>query len=147
MPEPDTFSLADSNRCINRRDFIKGVTHTATVGALSLGVGCRTKAPIATSQTRQANCLFVYADQMREMAASCSGNPNLQTPNMDRLAAEGVRFSRRYTSSPLCSPARSSLMTGLFPHNTGVSNNDIHLRDDVRCIAEKPYQESLDRGQ
>ena len=136
MPEPDTFWLAGSNRHINRRDFIKSVTHTAMAGALSLGVGCRAKTPTATPQTRQTNFLFVYADQMREMAMSCSGNPNLQTPNMDRLAAEGVRFSRMYTSSPLCSPARSSLMTGLYPHNAGVSNNNMHLRDDVRCIAE-----------
>jgi arylsulfatase A-like enzyme len=82
------------------------------------------------------NLLFVFADEMRQMDMSCSGNTVIRTPNMDRLAKEGAMFSRMYTTNPVCSPARSSLMTGYFPHNTGVWKNGIRLKEDVACIAE-----------
>lgn len=82
------------------------------------------------------NLLHIFADELRAMALSCAGNPNLQTPNMDRLAGEGARFTRMYTPSPLCTPARSSMMTGLLPHNTGAVDNMIRMRTDNHCIAE-----------
>ncbi|MBW8040949.1 MAG: sulfatase [Planctomycetes bacterium] len=135
MVDPDISQSAGQHLSISRRDFVKQAGAVVAGSALGWGLGCHVSAPIST-RLKRPNLLFVYADQMREMAMSCSGNPNLSTPNMDRLAAEGVRFSRMYTPSPLCSPARSSLMTGLYPHNAGVSNNNMRLRDDVRCIAE-----------
>lgn len=82
------------------------------------------------------NLLFIFADEMQEMAMSCSGNTDVKTPNMDRLAQDGARFTRMYTTDPVCCPARSTLMTGLYPHNTGVWKNDLRMRSDVPCIAE-----------
>ena len=61
-------------------------------------------------------------DQQRADAINCSGNW-VQTPNMDRIAAKGVRFTNCVTNSPVCIPARLSLATGLYPHNTGVWTN------------------------
>jgi arylsulfatase A-like enzyme len=61
-------------------------------------------------------------DQQRADALGCSGGW-LNTPNLDRIAAGGVRFANCITNSPVCIPARLSLATGLYPHNTGVWNN------------------------
>jgi choline-sulfatase len=68
------------------------------------------------------NILFIMTDQQRWDAMGCSGGW-VDTPNLDRLAAEGVRFTRCVTTSPICVPARLSLATGLYPHNTGVWRN------------------------
>ena len=62
-------------------------------------------------------------DQLRRDALGCYGNLLCQTPNLDRLAADGVRFDQAYTVSPVCSPARASLLTGLYPHNHRVMVN------------------------
>ncbi len=63
-----------------------------------------------------ANVLFIMADQFRHDALSCAGNPVVETPNLDRLAAEGVRFTDAVCSSPLCGPSRASLLTGQYAH-------------------------------
>jgi arylsulfatase A-like enzyme len=83
------------------------------------------------------NLLVIHCDEMRGMALGCAGNPNLQTPNLDRLAREGVRCTRAYTPDPVCSPARSSMLTGFLPHNTGVTRNNLHLREDRPTLAEE----------
>jgi arylsulfatase len=70
----------------------------------------------------QPNILFLMTDQHRADALSCVSDW-LDTPNMDRIADEGVRFSQAYTNSPVCVPARVSLTTGRYPHQTGVWGN------------------------
>lgn len=67
---------------------------------------------------RQANLLFLITDQQR--ADTVESHTLCQTPNLDRLAAAGTRFTRCYTPNPLCSPTRASLMTGLLPHSHGM---------------------------
>lgn len=68
--------------------------------------------------------LFLFTDQQRADCMGCAGHPMLATPNMNRLAAEGVRFERCYTTSPLCVPARISIAMGLYPHNSNLWQND-----------------------
>lgn len=121
---------------IHRREFIRHGAYISLGSLIGSGLSCQEHLQQDHPKNDRPNLLFICADEMREMAMSCSGNPNLHTPNLDRLAAEGVRFTRMYTTSPLCSPARSTLMTGLYPHNAGVTNNNMHLREDVRCISE-----------
>jgi len=72
--------------------------------------------------TRKPNILFIMCDQLRADALGCTGNW-VRTPNIDRIAREGVRFSNCVTNSPVCLPARISLATGRYPHNTGVWDN------------------------
>jgi choline-sulfatase len=72
---------------------------------------------------RRPNLLFVYADQHRADVLGCAGNDIVVTPNMDRLAAEGVRFDHAWTESPICQPARASLLTGRYPCDHGVIGN------------------------
>ncbi len=71
----------------------------------------------------QPNLLFVYADQHRADVLGCAGNEVVATPNLDRLAADGVRFESAWTESPICQPARASLLTGRYPSNHGVLGN------------------------
>lgn len=75
--------------------------------------------------TKAPNILLLMTDQQRWDAMGCSGGW-VRTPNLDRVAAEGVRFTNCVATSPVCIPTRLSLATGLYPHNTGVWNNMQH---------------------
>ncbi len=69
------------------------------------------------------NILFLFVDQQRWDCLGCYGNSVVQTPNIDRLAAHGIRFENTFTPTPLCTPARTSLQTGLWAHNSRVMFN------------------------
>jgi len=69
------------------------------------------------------NILFIYSDQHRADVMGCAGNDTVVTPNLDRLAAEGARFSQTWTESPICQPARASVLTGQFPTRHGILGN------------------------
>ena len=75
--------------------------------------------------TGQPNVLLIMTDQQRADALGCAAGW-VNTPNLDRIAGEGVRFTNCLTNSPVCVPARLSLAAGLYPHNTGVWNNCGH---------------------
>ena len=74
------------------------------------------------------NILLIYADQMRYDAMGCAGNPVVRTPNIDRLAGEGVQFTEAYTSYPICCPFRASVMTGKYAQGHGMVQNHFPLR-------------------
>lgn len=75
------------------------------------------------SNTSRPNLLFILTDQMRHDALSCTGNPFIETPNIDRIAQGGVRFSNAVTASPICAPARAAMLSGLPIHATGCITN------------------------
>ena len=68
---------------------------------------------------RTCNIVLIHSDQHRFDCLGCNGHPLLRTPNLDRLAAEGVNFAMAFTPSPICSPERASLLTGLWPIRHG----------------------------
>jgi arylsulfatase A-like enzyme len=74
------------------------------------------------------NILFIMFDQLRWDYLSCYGHPHLHTPNIDRLAAMGVRFDRAYIQSPICGSSRMSTYTGRYVHSHGASWNNIPLK-------------------
>ncbi|WP_120631328.1 sulfatase-like hydrolase/transferase [Ruegeria sp. EL01] len=78
--------------------------------------------------TKAKNILFIMFDQLRWDYLSCYGHPHLHTPNIDRLAAKGVRFNRAYIQSPICGSSRMSTYTGRYVHSHGASWNGIPLK-------------------
>lgn len=74
----------------------------------------------STAADRQPNVLFIISDDLTYTALSCYGNSVCQTPNIDRLADRGTRFTRAYCQGTYCGPSRASFMTGYYPHATGV---------------------------
>jgi len=74
------------------------------------------------------NILFIMFDQLRWDYLSCYGHPHLETPNIDRLAGKGVRFTRAYIQSPICGSSRMSTYTGRYVHSHGASWNGIPLK-------------------
>ncbi len=90
---------------------------------------------IHSLQTRP-NILIVYSDQLRADAMSCAGNPCIKTPQMDRIANEGVRFGEAFTSFPLCAPFRASLLTGKYAHSNGMYANHYRIPLGQAFLAE-----------
>ena len=72
---------------------------------------------------RPTNVLFILSDEHQRDIAGCYGNNVVHTPNIDRLAGEGVRFKNAYTPCPICVPARAALATGRWVHQTGSWDN------------------------
>ncbi|HRI81807.1 MAG TPA: sulfatase [Opitutaceae bacterium] len=70
------------------------------------------------------NVIWIFGDQHRAQSWSGAGDPNLATPNLDRMAAEGIVFRRALSTYPLCCPARAALLTGLHPHQTTVRGHE-----------------------
>ena len=83
------------------------------------------------------NIVLIMADQQRADAMGCAGNDIIRTPNMDRLAAEGVRFGRAFSQGPLCMPARWSLLTGRYVRDHGVFENDWDMTQDIPNLAQR----------
>lgn len=81
------------------------------------------------------NVLWIFCDQLRWHSLSCSGDPNIETPNLDRLAAEGANFIHAYTSCSVCTPARAAVMTGQHAHANGVRYLGDLLTPDRRTAA------------
>ena len=73
--------------------------------------------------SNKPNILFIFTDQHRLSAVGAYGDTPCETPNIDRLAEEGILFENAYTVYPVCSPARGSVMTGLYPHSHGITSN------------------------
>ncbi len=84
------------------------------------------------------NLLFIFTDQQRRetLGAYPGTPPQVRTPNLDRLAAESAVFNRAYCAQPVCTPSRSSLLTGLYPHATGCIDNNMALPPDMPTLAE-----------
>lgn len=72
---------------------------------------------------KKPNILIIASDQLSQRAVGAYGNKDVQSPNIDSIAANGIKFSNAYTPCPLCCPARASFWTGLLPHDTGIESN------------------------
>jgi arylsulfatase A-like enzyme len=127
---------------IQRRQFVKAAASTGAVLALEelapVGAGAE------AGSAKRPNVILIMTDQQRWDSLGCNGNSAAIPPNIDRLALQGVCFDRPYVAQPVCSPSRSSILTGLYPHQTGVVDNDIdlmnHARSFPRLLHEAGYR-------
>jgi arylsulfatase A-like enzyme len=118
---------------MNRREFL--VQSSAVVGAWAIGSAISASnlpAPVVT----RPNFLYILCDQMCLDAMSARDNSYVKTPNLDRLAERGVLFTESYSTYPVCSPARSSLLTGRMPAETGVVINNFPIRKSLPNLGE-----------
>ncbi|MDX9882944.1 MAG: arylsulfatase [Prolixibacteraceae bacterium] len=100
---------------MNKKKIIyPAITAIALAGAIS---------PSAAQKNKQPNIIYILADDMGYGDVGCYGQKYIKTPNIDRLAAEGIRFTQHYTSAPVCAPARCCLMTGKHSGHAFVRNN------------------------
>lgn len=93
------------------------------------------------SRSRPPNLLLILTDQHRLSAVGSYGPTPCRTPHLDQLAAESVRFENAYTVCPVCSPARASVLTGVFPHAHGMVSNTHNLGCSVHALTA--YQDRL----
>lgn len=92
----------------------------------------------ASAQTRRKpNFLFILADDHAGYVLGCDGNREARTPNLDRLASEGVRFAAHHCNSPVCTPSRQSFLTGQMPHAAGVTVLSTPLAPDKPTLARQ----------
>lgn len=77
----------------------------------------------SASAASRPNVLFILCDDLRPDALGCYGSRHVKTPHIDRLAGEGVRFANTFCTTSLCSPSRASILSGLYAHTHGVTNN------------------------
>jgi len=120
---------------MKRRDFI--TTMGSTVAALSM-TGCLN---VNTRSSDKPNIVFILADDLGWSELGCYGNLFHETPNMDSLASEGMRFTDAYAAAPVCSPTRAAFMTGQYPARVGITRHlapwdDLHLPTNQLTIAE-----------
>ena len=99
---------------------------TLTTQALVLPAWlCAAAAPVAN----KPNIVYLLADQWRAAATGYNGDPNVKTPNLDRLAKESLNFRNTVSVCPVCTPYRAALLTRRYPTSTGMFLNDAHLPD------------------
>jgi arylsulfatase A len=122
-----------------RREFLQAVAGTALGAPL---VCRRTPVRAATQESRRPpNIVFILADDLGWAELGCYGNTFNETPHLDRLARDGMRFTSAYAAAPVCSPFRAALMTGQYPVRTGITdylrpNDPKHLSPDYVTLPE-----------
>lgn len=94
-----------------------------------------------SNDKKQPNIIFILADDLGYSELGCYGNTFNETPNIDRLAREGIRFTNSYSAQTVSSPTRAALMTGLYPQRTGIvdylrPNDTLHLAENYTTLPE-----------
>ncbi len=88
------------------------------------------------NKAKQPNLLFIYTDGQQAETLSAYGNNLIEMPNLNKLAESSTVFERTYVTQPVCTPSRSTIHTGMYPHSNGCSRNNIPLRANAQCLPE-----------
>ena len=109
-----------------RQRTLLGALVLTTVLLMTAAAGARGAEP-----TRAPNVVFIVIDDLNDWVGHLGGNPASLTPNLDRLARRGVRFTHAYAAAPLCNPSRTAVLSGQRPSTTGVYSNAFGARNTV----------------
>ncbi|MEM1444265.1 MAG: sulfatase-like hydrolase/transferase [Verrucomicrobiota bacterium] len=135
-----------------RREFIKKSGVAAATAAAS-------SPAFSQSESRPPNFVIVHCDELNFRTIGCyrdtlsseqafmwGPDAYCETPHIDSLAAEGAICTKFYAATPVCSPSRSSLISGQYPQNTPVTNNNVHLDDGVVTFAHQLTEAGYETG-
>lgn len=111
-------------------------TSSVLIFVLGFALGVGSLPPLAAQSEQKPNLLFILTDQHRRDGVGAYGEAEVMTPNLDRIASEGIRFNQAYTAQPVCAPNRGAMMSGLYPHNHGVIENTWDLDTEVRILPD-----------
>jgi arylsulfatase len=125
------FSAMSVKSGLSRRQFVRA----AAFGSAGLALGSRLRAQPA-KLPRKPNLLVFLPDQLRADAIAGESASSVHAPNLHKLASESVVFERAYVTHPICAPSRSSLVSGMWPHQNGCINNHSALPRKFRCLPE-----------
>ena len=106
--------------------------------------GCRRPPP--EQPPRRPNILFILLDDLRWNALGYAGHPYVKTPNIDRIAREGVNFRNAFCTTSLCSPSRASLLSGLYAHKHGVTNNFTEYPEQFHPLSQRASRRRVHDG-
>ncbi len=136
----------DGQDSISRRSFLQGagLVGLGLLGSRGLLNAKQTGKP--AKPPKHPNIVYLLADQWRASATGYEGDPNVKTPNLDRLAEESLSFHNAISVCPVCTPYRAALLTGRYPTTTGMFMNDLYLPDSEVCMAEMLDQAGYDTG-
>jgi len=90
---------------------------------------------------KNPNLLFIYTDEQAINTLAAYGNNQIEMPNLNRLAEQSVVFDQAYVTQPVCTSSRSTLLTGLYPHTNGCTENNIILPPEITCLPEMLAEE------
>jgi len=111
----------------------RGLLKMWAVGATAITFALSAWGPLAAGE-KKPNVLIVVADDMLWRDCEPYGNPEVKTPNMARLAKEGMRFDRMFTATAMCAPTRQQLYTGMFPVRNGAYPNHSGVHAGVKSM-------------
>jgi len=121
----------------SRREFLRSAGIAAAAVASGLLPGCASAERRAKAATRRPNIIFILADDLGYGDLGCFGQKTIQTPNIDKLAAEGMKLTDYYAGSTVCAPSRCCLMTGLHTGHALVRGNArVPLRPEDMTVAK-----------
>jgi arylsulfatase A-like enzyme len=135
---------------LSRRNFLKALSISLTTLTAN---GCTGISRLTGGDTpgKKPNIIFILADDLGWAELGCYGNKFNETPNLDKMASRGMRFTQAYAAAPVCSPYRAALMTGQYPARIGITdylrpNDPKHLSIDYVTIAEMLRQAGYSTG-
>ncbi|MBM4163985.1 MAG: hypothetical protein FJ222_06040 [Lentisphaerae bacterium] len=126
---------------MNRREFL------GTVGVALAGMAINGAWSAETKPAGKPNVIFILTDDLGYSDLSCYGSPNIKTPCLDRMAAEGVRFTDFYAAGVCCTPTRAALMTGCYPKRVGMHMGVLPTRSEKGLHPDEATIAELLRGQ
>lgn len=126
---------------LSRREFVVYSAAAALAAGSSTTQSVRAAAQHDAGAARKPNFVFILCDDLGYGDLACFGHPRIQSPNLDRLASEGIRLTDCYAAAPVCSPARAGAMTGRNPYRCRIpdwipENSDICLKPQEVTVAE-----------